>query len=153
MSRRRTDPVIVIPIMGVIRAGHPIPLPDAGTPPLDFLEVPRSAIVPACGIFGLRVRGDSMVDARVYDGDTIIIKPQNTAANGDLIVARVHNDPTNPETTFKRFFYQGDLVYLQPENSSYRALIVEPKDVEVIGVVVAVWRKSAPGERRVEMVA
>lgn len=144
MNRHRTGATTEIPILGVVRAGAPIPLPGADAPPLDIIEVPESACVPSSGIFGLLVRGDSMIDAKVYDGDTIIIKPQNTAADGDLVVARLHDDPTNLQTTFKRFYRNGDLIHLQPENSDYRPITLKAKDVEIIGVVMAVWR----GNRR-----
>ncbi len=150
--RARHKYIVSIPIMGVVTAGHPIPLPDADTPPLDILEIPRSKIVPAPGIFGLKVRGESMVDANINDGDTIIVKPQKSASNGDLVIARVYTDPTSTETTFKRFYSQGELVYLQPENAAYRPLIIEAANVEIIGVVLAVWRNHSCVNRHLELV-
>ena len=86
------------------------------------------------GQFILAVKGDSMVDAGILDGDYVVVRPQDTAVDGEIIVALVEE-----EATVKRFFREPDHVRLQPENKTMEPIIV--RDVSILGRVVGVFRK------------
>ena len=115
-----------IPIMGSIAAGEPLHVPDApavAEESYDTVDLPSSLIGDRENMFALRVKGTSMIDALVADGD--------------LVAAWL--DPTE-ETTLKRFYMEGDMVRLQPENSTMQPIMVAAKDVSVRGRVVGVVR-------------
>ncbi len=135
-----------IPIWGVVTAGTPIPLPDPNAQPIDWLEVTRRMLPDSEGVFALRVRGNSMIDALVNDGDTVILKRQNTARNGELVAVRLRKDPTNPVTTLKRFYRVNGRVLLKPENPKYRCIPAKASDVEIQGKVLYVIR-GVPGNK------
>jgi repressor LexA len=130
----RPRPRQVIPLLGEIAAGRP------------RLAVERSeetlALDPALfgggELFALRVEGESMVDAGIYPGDHVVVRRQDTAANGDIVVALVDD-----EATVKRFFHEGRRVRLQPENPTMEPIYLTPRDAEVqlLGRVVGVLRK------------
>ncbi len=86
--------------------------------------------------FLLRVHGDSMADAGIYDGDYIVIHQQHSAENGTIVVAMLED-----EATTKRFYQEGNRVRLQPENELYEPIVVDEGDVQIIGTVVGVLRK------------
>lgn len=86
-------------------------------------------------VFILTIKGDSMIEAGILDGDYVLVAKQNTARNGDIVVAMVDND----EATVKRFYHEGDHVRLQPENSSMEPFIV--KEVLILGKVIGVFRR------------
>jgi repressor LexA len=86
--------------------------------------------------FLLRVHGDSMADAGIYDGDYIVIHQQHSAENGTIVVAMVED-----EATTKRFYREGNRVRLQPENELYEPIVLDEGDVQIIGTVVGVLRK------------
>lgn len=132
-----------IPVWGFISAGAPIPLPDQDSEPMDWIDVPRSTITDSAGVFGVRVKGDSMIDALVNDGDTILIRQQQTAANDDLVAARLTTDPTHPLTTFKRFFRKGNDITLKPENPQLPEIPVPANQIEIQGIVVHVSRDAS----------
>ena len=99
----------------------------------DYIDVPP-ILGGDEGQFILAVRGDSMVDAGILDGDFVVVRPQDTAADGEIIVALVEE-----EATVKRFFREPDHVRLQPENQTMEPIIV--RDVSILGRVVGVFRK------------
>ena len=132
-----------IPIWGVITAGSPIPLPDPNLPPLDWIDITRAMIPDPENAFALRVRGSSMIDALINDGDIVVLRRQATAQNGDLVAARLWKDPTNSETTLKRFFREGDQILLKPENPAYQPIPAKPNEVEIQGKVIYVMRNTA----------
>lgn len=134
-----------IPIYGCISAGSPMPLPDANTIAIDWVQVTRAMIPDSEGVFALRVRGNSMIDALVNDGDTVLMKKQATASNGNLVAVRLKKDPTNVGTTLKRFYRKNGRVLLQPENPTLRPREYKPSDVEVQGIVLCVIRNIPSG--------
>lgn len=138
---------ISIPLWGVITAGGPIPLPDPTLPPLDWIDITRAMIPDPENAYALRVRGTSMVDALINDGDIVVLRRQETAQNGDLVAARLWKDPTNPETTLKRFFREGDEILLKPENPAYEPIPAKPGEVEIQGKVIYVMRNTARGNK------
>lgn len=138
----------LIPIWGVITAGAPIPLPDPSAVPLDWMEITRAMIPNPENTFALLVRGTSMVDALINDNDIVVLRKQTTAQNGDLVAARLWKDPTNPETTLKRFYREGDQIVLKPENPQFAPIPAEPDEVEIQGKVIYVLRNTANGNTR-----
>lgn len=120
-----------VPIVGKVTAGQPIlaveNIEDTFPVPVEFLENSTSFI--------LKVKGDSMVNAGILDGDYVIVKQQNTAANGDIVVALIED-----EATVKTFYREKDHVRLQPENDSYEPIIVTD-NLAVLGKVIALFRK------------
>jgi repressor LexA len=84
----------------------------------------------------LTVKGDSMINAGIFDGDYILVQQQNTAKDGDMVVAMI--DGFESEATVKTFYKEGDHIRLQPENSSMSPIIV--RDVRILGIVKGVFR-------------
>ena len=124
--------VVDIPVIGRIAAGTPI---------LAEQNIDDSFPVPARFIgsnpsFMLTVRGESMIEAGIMDGDYILVEQQNTARNGDIVVAMV--DGFESEATVKTFYKEADHIRLPPENSSMSPIIV--KDAKILGKVKGVFR-------------
>lgn len=130
-SLSRTD-VVDIPLVGRIAAGTPI-LAEQNVE--DSFPVP-SRFLGSSPSFMLTVRGESMIEAGIMDGDYILVEQQSTARNGDIVVAMV--DGFESEATVKTFYREADHIRLQPENSSMSPIIV--KDVKILGKVKGVFR-------------
>jgi SOS regulatory protein LexA len=125
-----------LPIIGAIPAGVPV-LATENIEGYDYADVPESE-----DYFFLRVKGDSMINAKIYDGDLVLIKMQPCADDGQIVACIVNGE----EATLKRFRCQGDIVLLQPENSDYSPIIVPCKDFEsgyarIVGVATEVKHK------------
>jgi repressor LexA len=119
-----------VPLVGQVAAGTPI-LAEENIE--DQLEIP--AVIGADGgDYALRVRGDSMRDAGILEGDYVVVHPADDADNGQIVVAMIED-----EATVKRFFRDGDKVRLQPENPAYQPILT--RDAEVLGKVIGVFRK------------
>ena len=132
--------VVRIPIMGSIAAGEPLYAPDApayADQSYDTLDLTASLTQDRQNLFALRVKGTSMIDALVADGDLVILEPASQAGNGEMVAAWLDD---SEETTLKRFFLEGDTVRLQPENETMEPIRVPAKDVSVRGKVVGVVR-------------
>ena len=106
----------------------------AGVPTLADEQVEEYVETPFEGDFVLRVKGDSMMNASILDGDLVVVKQQETAKNGEIVVARIED-----EATVKRFFREKGHIRLQPENDAFAPIISD--DVHVLGKVVGVLRK------------
>ncbi len=124
--------VVSLPIVGRVAAGVPI---TAEQNIEDELPLP-SSFVKHSGSFILRVKGDSMVDAAILDGDLIVVSPQNVANNGEIVVAQVENDS---EATVKRFYKESNRIRLQPENKFMEPIYTDR--ATIVGKVSAVIRK------------
>ncbi len=126
-----THHAVVVPILGRVAAGVPITAQEnvEGEFLLSPDYVPR-----ASDAFMLRVQGDSMVDAAILDGDLILVRPQRTAENGEIVVAMMDG-----EATVKRFYREAGRVRLQPENRTMAPIYAS--DVEIVGRVEAVVRR------------
>lgn len=122
--------LIQVPILGKVTAGQPILAVEniEGTFPLP-VELAQNS-----DVFMLRVSGESMVDAGILDGDMVIIRKQNFANNGDIVVALIED-----EATVKRFYKEKEYFRLQPENQFMDPIIV--KEVSILGKVIGVFRK------------
>jgi repressor LexA len=129
---RGIEPVAnAIPVIGEIAAGGPI---EAYHDVSETVNVP-DMINTSAGTYLLRVRGDSMVDAHIMDGDLVVIREQQTARDGDIVVAQVEEN----SVTLKRFFKERDRVRLQPANEAYEPQFYE--DVRIQGKLVGVIRR------------
>ena len=134
--------VVAIPVIGQIAAGLPIPVPGdlEGSDATESVELGAS-LVPNSGqgLFALRVKGHSMVDALINDGDVVVLKQQETCENGETVAVWLKDER---ETTLKRFYLEGDQVRLQPENRSMAPIYTPAQNVEVQGRLVAVLRSN-----------
>jgi repressor LexA len=110
------DSKVQVPLVGEIAAGKPMSVPDNDTVAENYIEIARDLIrvTPKRGLFALRVKGHSMIDALVDDGDIVVISPQETADNGNMVAAQIRD---SSEWTLKRFYKKGDKIVLQPANS------------------------------------
>jgi len=121
-----------LPIVGQVAAGSPV-LAEENIE--DYVQVPSIAGGDQ-GEYVLRVRGESMKDAGILEGDFVVVRPQETASDGEIVVALVGDE--GEEATVKRFFREADHVRLQPENTTMQP--IRSKDVQVLGRVVGVFR-------------
>ncbi|MDE3129821.1 MAG: transcriptional repressor LexA [Acidobacteriota bacterium] len=118
-----------LPLLGQVAAGQPI-LAEENIE--EYIDTP-AACGGESGEYLLRVRGESMKDAGILDGDLVVVRPQETAGDGEIIVALVEE-----EATVKRFFREGDHIRLQPENQEMEPILV--REVSVLGRVVGLMR-------------
>ena len=124
-------PAAPIPMYGYVAAGSPTPAIEQDNR-LDFQE-----LLGGKNHFALQVRGLSMIEDHIADGDFVIIRKQETADNGQRVVAMINN-----EVTLKRFFKKRDQIRLQPANESMEPIIVSPSDdTKILGVLVGVVRR------------
>jgi repressor LexA len=120
-----------LPMLGKVAAGVPIQANDLN----DRLDV--DTLFAGANNFVLKVRGNSMIDSHIQDGDYVVIQSQETATNGERVVAMVDND-----VTLKRFYKEKDHIRLEPENETMSPIIVDPtQDTRILGVLVGVLRK------------
>ncbi|MBC7876070.1 MAG: repressor LexA [Anaerolineales bacterium] len=135
-----------VPVLGVIQAGEPIPVPsnaDFGSfTAEDSVEIAMS-LMPAKEkgkeLFALQVQGESMIDAMVNDGDIVILKPTQDARNGDMVAVWLSD---RNETTLKFFFKEKDKFRLQPANPTMKPIYIDKREsLEIKGKVVMVIRK------------
>ena len=128
-----------IPFLGVVAAGSP----------MEAVEVPESIEVPENFLgngsnFALRVKGESMIEDGIRDGDILIINKQPQAENGQTVVALV-----NGESTVKKFYHEGDEIELRPANESMESIRVAADEVEVVGVVMGLLRNYRQKSRSI----
>lgn len=137
----RTGGQFRVPVVGYIAAGQPLPVPTAeGWAPqeaLETLELPSHLFRAGREVYALIVKGSSMIDALIDEGDIVLVEPVRRAENGDMVVAWLKSEN---EATLKRFYYEGERVRLQPANSQMEPIYVHPANVEVHGRVVGVIR-------------
>jgi repressor LexA len=124
-----------IPLLGRVAAGMPVLAPENREGEV-MVDLSLFNLRSAASLFALKVRGESMVDAHIMDGDTLLVRAQASAQNGDIVVALVDG-----EATVKRFFLERGRVRLQPENSSMRPIYVERGDLAIVGKLVGLVRK------------
>ncbi len=131
--------IISIPVLGAIAAGEPLmTFPDAATADaVETIDLPTSLLPKTDSLFALRVKGQSMIEDLIDDGDVVLFQRRDTAQPGEMIAAWLKE---RQEATLKRFFPEGDKVRLQPANSSMAPIYVDASDIEVQGVVVGVIR-------------
>ena len=134
--------LIRVPLVGRIVASEPCPVPGS-----DFsffgadeaIELTRDIVDEHEDLYALQVKGDSMVDAMINDGDIVIMRPHKDIQNGDLVAVWLSD---KEETTLKRIYKEGSRIRLQPANPTMKPIYIEdPRSVEVQGRVVAVIRR------------
>jgi repressor LexA len=124
---------VLLPLVGTVRAG----LPQLAMEEIEARIAVDGSLVKAQDSFLLRVKGDSMIEAHIVDGDLAVVRPQSTAENGEIIVALIAG-----EATLKRFFHEGDRIRLQPENAGMSPIIVaaDAQEVTIVGKVTGLCR-------------
>lgn len=134
------DNIIQIPMAGQIVASRPVEFFDYHHDEDEIVDVPISLIGnnPPDQVFALNVSGNSMIDAMVQDGDTVILRRQQTADSGDMVAVWLRD---SNESTLKFFYKEGTRIRLQPANPEMDAIYVDAKNVDVMGRVLAVMRK------------
>jgi repressor LexA len=136
----RAGTTVYVPVLGYIAAGEPIPVPTQegwSVEPLETLEMPQEMVRREDNVFALRVKGLSMIDALIDDGDVVLVEPTQQVSNGQMAVAWLRNEE---EATLKHFYREGDRIRLQPANSQMEPIYVPAQNVEVKGRVVGVLR-------------
>jgi repressor LexA len=133
----RRPQTIAVPIIGTIAAGEPIPVPTADTwSAIDFDNVVEATEDMTRGrdhVYALRVKGTSMIDALVNDGDIVILEAATSADNGDMVAAWLKNEQS---ATLKRIYSENGKIRLQPANATMQPIYTEPENVEVQGKVL-----------------
>ncbi len=133
---------VQIPIIGQVAAGKPIPVPAPDTWDVtassDVLEVTKDLTRGRAGVYALKVKGTSMVDALVNDGDFVLMEYVNWVENGEMAAIWLKAER---EATLKKFYAEKGRVRLQPANSQMRPMYVGPDSVEIQGRVIAVIRQ------------
>jgi repressor LexA len=130
-SAERVD-AVRLPLVGEIAAGAPL-LAEENIE--DYLSMPSSTK----GDFMLRVRGDSMIQAGILDGDLVIVQRGDDARNGEIVVALAGSDESSDEATVKTFYREGGRIRLQPENAALEPIYAD--FVQILGRVVGVFRE------------
>lgn len=128
----KDDKVVEVPLLGKVTAGNPI---EAIEMPDEFFSLPVGLIPNKKEVFTLKVSGESMINVGIYDGDIIIVQKQNTANNGDTVVAMTEENTV----TVKTFYKENGYIRLQPEND-FMAPIILPT-CSILGKVIGLYRK------------
>lgn len=137
LDRKNT---VRVPLLGSIAAGEPIPVPDSETwknEAVETLELTEE-LTQGKEVYALKVKGLSMVDALIDDGDIVLMQPANTADDGDMVAVWMKD---KHEVTLKRLFREKQMIRLQPSNSQMEPLYVNSQNIEVQGKVIGVIRK------------
>ena len=138
-NRRR---LVRVPVIGRIAAGEPIPVPSAETwnnvAAAETIDLTEGLTRGKREVYALRVKGTSMVDALINDGDIVLMEYTNTAENGELVAVWLKGEK---EATLKRFYRERDRIRLQPANIEMEPVYAEPENVEIQGKVIAVIRQ------------
>ncbi len=128
----QNENVVDVPLLGKVTAGTPI---EAIETPDEYFSLPTNLITTKNEVFTLRVSGESMINVGIYDGDILIVERQNTARNGETVVAMNSNN----EATVKTFYKENGYFRLQPENDTMDPIIL--KEVTILGKVIGLYRK------------
>jgi repressor LexA len=123
---------IELPLLGYVAAGVPIEAIVSN----ETIDVPES-LAGNRDTYVLRVRGDSMIDEQIRDGDWVIVEDRKTAENGETVVAML----SGADVTLKKFYRENGKIRLQPANPTIEPIVVSAADVQVRGVVIGVMRK------------
>ena len=125
-----------LPILGTVAAGSPIEaIEDEGA--VERISVPREMVSRPGETYVLQVRGESMIDEQIRDGDMVVVESRKQARNGDTVVALVRGT----DATLKRFYKKGDQVRLVPANPAMKPIEVHARDVEIRGVLKGLIRQ------------
>ena len=131
---------VMVPILGIIAAGIPIPVPNSdswSSPAIETLEIPQDMVKDKL-VFALKVKGHSMIDALIDDGDIVLMETADSADNGEMVAVWLKD---REEVTLKRFYAEKDIVLLKPANQNMKPIQQNPDNVEIQGKVIGVIRK------------
>jgi repressor LexA len=131
----------LVPLLGTIAAGEPIPVIDSGTwsnRAEEMLRLTTDMVGNKNDIYALKVKGTSMLDALINDGDTVIMEVAQTAEDGEMAAVWLKNEQ---EVTLKKVYREPGRIRLQPANSEMKPIYTSPENIEVQGKVVAVLRR------------
>ena len=133
---------VAVPVIGIIAAGQPVPVPAPDTwdvtAAAETMNVPRELTRDRDSIYALRVKGTSMIDALINDGDIVLMQYVNAVENGEMAAVWLREEK---EATLKKVYLEPDRVRLQPANEQMRPLYAAPGNVEIQGRVIAVVRQ------------
>jgi len=129
----RRPRTISVPIVGQIAAGRPIPVPEGSIDYSETVEVTEEMTGGRENVYALRVKGNSMIDALVNDGDIVIMEQAAGAEDGDMVAAWLKQEQ---EVTLKKFYREGSRVRLQPANTTMKPIYTEADNVEIQGKVL-----------------
>ncbi len=128
----KDEEVIKVPLLGKITAGSPI---EAIEVPNEFFSLPSYLLPKGKEVFTLKVSGESMINAGIFDGDVVIVERRNHAHNGEIVVAMTDEN----EVTLKTFYKEKDHIRLQPENDTMKPIILN--NVTILGKAIGLYRK------------
>ncbi len=129
---KEAEGVVAVPLLGKVTAGNPI---EAIEIPDELISLPSYLLPKKKEVFTIRIEGDSMINAGIYDNDIVIVERGTTAKNGDIVVAM---DEEN-QVTIKRYFKEKDYIRLQPENDYMLPIIL--KEATILGKAIGLYRK------------
>ena len=141
-TRGRRLRVIDVPVLGTIAAGQPIPVPTSdrwAADVSDTVSVTEDMVRGRRNVFALRVKGTSMIEDLIDDGDIVFLEPAQSAQNGEKVAVWLKD---RGEVTLKRFYHEGDRVRLQPANSTMEPIYTSPENVEIQGKFITSIRPS-----------
>jgi len=124
---------VEIPLLGYVTAGQPVDIPEER----ETVTVPRNMV--RKNSYALRVRGHSMIDDHIQDGDIIIVEKRETAENGESVVAMINGE----RVTLKRFYVEADGIRLQPANPAMEPIYLRHEELQILGIVAGVIRQSS----------
>jgi repressor LexA len=133
--------IIEVPLLGTIAAGEPIPIVDSGTwtnQAEETLRLTTDVVGKKGDIYALKVKGTSMLDALINDGDIVIMEVTQTVENGEMVAVWLKNEQ---EVTLKKIYRESGRIRLQAANSEMKSIYTRPENIEVQGKVVAVLRR------------
>lgn len=128
----KDEELVKVPLLGKITAGNPI---EAIENPDELFSLPANLIPKRESIFTLKVSGDSMINAGIYDGDVVIVQRQQVARNGEIVVAMNFDN----EVTLKTYYKEKDHIRLQPENDLLEPILLD--NVTILGKAIGLYRK------------
>jgi repressor LexA len=131
-----------IPLIGTIAAGQPIPVPSveswSAAASAETIEVPTQLLRGRENVFALKIKGLSMIDALINDGDIVLMQAASTVENGQMAAVWLKSEQ---RATLKKVFISPDRIRLQPANSQMKPIYADPQDCEIQGIVIAVIRQ------------
>ena len=138
----QVNAIIRVPLVGRIFASEPVPVPGTDSPMFgsdEAIEITQGLLSSTEDLFALEVKGDSMIDAMISEGDIVVMQRRSEWSNGDLVAVWLKD---KEETTLKHIYREGDTVRLQPANPTMEPIIIEdPENLEVQGKVMLVVRQ------------
>ena len=141
LTDRKLEAVSLVPLLGTIAAGKPIPVPTADTwnsIPEETLQLTDEVTRGRKGIYALRVKGFSMIDALVGDGDIVLVQQMSDVEEGEMAAVWLK---VEQEVTLKKVYHEGDRIRLQPANKTMKPMYYPANEVEIQGKVIGVLRK------------